>query len=525
MRKPTVESPMTSTRASNAAQVLNATAADVLDIENFRSLVALLPGQTMESLTALAPKNDPFRITGARQKAAEWFAEIWNRYGFTTGTHTRRVHYRLVSQPEPVIMPDGKPYRNTVECAAALNEAARDARHLDLVSAEDFVDRRNDAAYCCLEEGDGTSAEQGIANAEMNFTVDRQEMPAAPALKLTRPEIVRPYHVEIWCEKSTVDDVLRPLAEEYKLNVKTFAGAASLTACVELVERAKESGRPVRILYISDFDPAGHEMPVATAVKIQHRIARLGIGHLDIQLRPVALTPEQCQQYQLPRTPIKESDVSKAGFEARFGEGATELDALEGLLPGELRRLLVEEIERYHDPDLQDEVNRVAENVEEDLEETTEQIHDQYRDELDDLEARWDAIQDFQRRLVEHWMLRAATLYERIGQDLESAPEVEAEWPTPRDADEDTDPLFNANRGYVEQVHRFKAHQGKPVERRTMKFDPKICANPDCGREHKRKGKFCKDSCRMRAHYLNKPTDVAAAHAPNGGNAFSPNEA
>ena len=42
-----------------------------------------------------------------------------------------------------------------------------------------------------------------------------------------------------------------------------------------------------------------------------------------------------------------------AKFEARFGDGATELDALEALHPGELGRILVQEIERYYDATLE----------------------------------------------------------------------------------------------------------------------------------------------------------------------------
>jgi hypothetical protein len=131
---------------------------------------------------------------------------------------------------------------------------------------------------------------------------------------------------------------------------------------------------------------------------------RLGIdGHLDIQLQPVALTREQCLHYRLPRTPIKESEASRGKFEERFGEGGTELDALEALHPGELRRILVKEIERYHDPELAGKVARISEQVETTLKETTQQIHDQHRPELDALEAEWNMMQGWHHWRMEHW--------------------------------------------------------------------------------------------------------------------------
>ncbi len=43
------------------------------------------------------------------------------------------------------------------------------------------------------------------------------------------------------------------------------------------------------------------------------------------------LTLDQVQYYQLPRTPIKETERRRGGFEGRYGEDAVELDALEAL--------------------------------------------------------------------------------------------------------------------------------------------------------------------------------------------------
>ena len=57
---------------------------------------------------------------------------------------------------------------------------------------------------------------------------------------------------------------------------------------------------------------------------------------LDIRIFPVVLTLEQVQYYQLPRTPIKESERRRGGFEARHGQGAVELDSLQALYPGQL---------------------------------------------------------------------------------------------------------------------------------------------------------------------------------------------
>ena len=134
-------------------------------------------------------------------------------------------------------------------------------------------------------------------------------------------------------------------------------GEQSETSSRELAFRAAEQSAPVRIIYLSDFDPGGRSMPKAVARKVEFTIAKFDLD-VDLQLIPLALTPDQCREYRLPRTPIKETERRKDKFERTFGVGATELDALEALHPGELARLLEAEIDNLLDPDLQDRVER-----------------------------------------------------------------------------------------------------------------------------------------------------------------------
>jgi hypothetical protein len=55
-------------------------------------------GVRVADLLILAEKNDPFYAGSPVQRAkAAWFADLWARFGYTTGVHLRRVHYRIVS--------------------------------------------------------------------------------------------------------------------------------------------------------------------------------------------------------------------------------------------------------------------------------------------------------------------------------------------------------------------------------------------------------------------------------------------
>ncbi|GAI24958.1 unnamed protein product, partial [marine sediment metagenome] len=65
---------------------------------------------------------------------------------------------------------------------------------------------------------------------------------------------LQPYHLEVWIEKSTMNDELNPLCRKFHANFVYGIGQESITRVYELIDRLIESEKPVRILYISDFD-------------------------------------------------------------------------------------------------------------------------------------------------------------------------------------------------------------------------------------------------------------------------------
>jgi hypothetical protein len=78
----------------------------------------------------------------------------------------------------------------------------------------------------------------------------------------------------------------------------------------------------------------------------------------------------------LPRTPIKASELRGANFEAQFGEGGTELDSLEALHPGALRKILVEHIERYYDADLNQSVENSVDRFQDEIDGAASEVRD-----------------------------------------------------------------------------------------------------------------------------------------------------
>lgn len=266
----------------------------------------------MSTLLALADDNDPFFADRpARRHGAEWFANLWRQFEFGAGTHVRRVHYKLISQGTPILGADGHEYENTYLCWHNLKKASKDARYLGLVPVEDFEDHRNDEVCEHLADAEQAAilsvSEANELSADLSYLQINSWLGELPGFAFYPPIVNQRFHVELWCEKTTMNDILLDLAQDYALNVVTASGEISVTHCYQLIERAKDSGRPVRILYISDFDPAGMSIPVACARKIEFFLHREQLD-LDVQVRPVALTHDQCVEYRLPRTPLKETE-------------------------------------------------------------------------------------------------------------------------------------------------------------------------------------------------------------------------
>jgi len=436
----------------------------MMDYETIKVL-AKQSRQRVTDLIALSPANDPFYSgTPKDRENGEWFAVLWRRFGYISGVHLRRVHYQIVSQNPPVAMPNGLPYENTEKCWAWLGEAAKQARYLGLVDPADFDDRRNPGPVLHLTPK-GEPAYIGVISGLDDDDDGSQlpDFPDPPDYWIGRYEGQQRYHVEVWCEKSTMNDILIPMCERYGANLQTGLGELSITKILEGVRRFEASGRPGRILYISDFDPAGQTMPFSAARKFEFFVRSLGEASVELRLIHIALSAEQVRAYQLPRVPIKDDEKRKAGFEERFGEGAVELDALEALHPGTLRDLVRSEIGRYYDARLSTRVYLARLALHRDLQARHAAILAEHAEEIAALEAEYEQIRaDVEERMASH-SERRRDLWQAISAELEAAQPDIADYPIPEAeaGDEHTDALYDSGRDYLEQLAAYKAFQGK----------------------------------------------------------------
>jgi hypothetical protein len=393
---------------------------------------------SVSDLIALAPQNDPFYVgTPGERDKAQWFAEIWSRFAYSRGVHLRRVHYQLVSQSEPVIKPDGQPYENTERDWEYLGIASKCARYLGWVDPAAFVDRRNPDPKL---------------NAEYLQTPDPHYWlhdPEWQGLNLPRffadgyEGNLQPFHLEVWVEKTTMNDVLGPLCQHYSTNLVTGAGEMSITAALDLVERVRVADRPCRIFYVSDFDPAGYGMPVSVARKVEKFIRERGLD-LDIRLQPIALTRQQVIDYELPRQPIKDSELRKGAFEDVHGAGAVELDAIEALHPGELDRIVEQAILTYHDTEIQRRLEAQGRALQKALDAKRAAALEDLNEEISELEDR-----------LRHLRQAVSQRLDSVEVDLTqfSLPDPDLE------VHEGNGVLFDSRRSYLDQLEHYRLHR------------------------------------------------------------------
>jgi len=359
-------------------------------------------GMPPSELLALSPGNDPFYVGSPGQmEKAKWFRKIYELMGEPHEIHVRRVHYWLVSQSPKYFKPRGEErkaeldrlkasgeletlrtqeqlkeleqilevgdsisehiyeeelnkvlYMNTKNDWGLISISAKYARYAGFVPVENIIDRRNPPAIIHSSNWEHENPE------EVREGVDAEDIIEAIVDKFWCYNSCKTqsYMMEIWCEKSTMNDILEPICQEYGMNLVCGLGELSITSVHLLLNRISRANKPTRIFYISDFDPAGEGMPVSVSRKIEYLIQNRDINE-DVKLMPIMLTPEQCDHYDLPRTPLKDSDLRKEGFEDRHGVGATELDALEALHPGELKEIIETRVLEYFDQEAWDEAN------------------------------------------------------------------------------------------------------------------------------------------------------------------------
>ena len=122
-----------------------------------------------------------------------------------------------------------------------------------------------------------------------------------------------------------------------------------------------------------------------------------------------------------------------ANFEARFGEGATELDALEALHPGKLEEMVESWIASYRDDTLQDRIDEIETDVENEIYPINDEVHEAHAEAIAALEAAKEACNAAILAEIEKLEKFAEPIVKKINRDLAAkAPNAgDFDWPEP----------------------------------------------------------------------------------------------
>jgi hypothetical protein len=185
-------------------------------------------------------------------------------------------------------------------------------------------------------------------------TFDSVEDALRSTARLYRRNLWRdlPDYVEVWCEKDALAGVLVGVTDEYDVPLMVTRGYPSLTYLHDAAEQMAEQilrDKYVTVYYFGDYDPSGvdirrnveEQLGEFIQLRLDARLAPLSQNEWDrFDFAPVAVLPEQIEEYGLQTRPTKTTDTRARGFAAE----SVELDAIP---PSDLRQLVRSVIEQH----------------------------------------------------------------------------------------------------------------------------------------------------------------------------------
>lgn len=223
----------------------------------------------------------------------------------------RRLFYLLVS--EGVIENKSKAYSRLSELTA------KERRNGDFPELTDLTFE--------LHQATGWSSPKSILRTAANqYRRDRTEG--------------QDHQIFIGVEKNGLRPTLEEWFNEYGVLVFAIGGYESVPAETDVNWAIRRDGRPAVLLYGGDLDPSG--------VDIYRNFLRY-TGPWEHTER-VAITWEQTEENDIPRSPFAKNDSRNAKFLREYGAlFQVEIDALDALAPGKMREFYMTAFEQYWD--------------------------------------------------------------------------------------------------------------------------------------------------------------------------------
>jgi hypothetical protein len=311
-------------------------------------------GASLDELSVMDADHDPYRAdTPSRRAAAQWFAERVREF-VAPGRriHVRGVFYACVSSAT-------LDFANNATNEKWLSDAARYARWLGYVDFERLVDNKNDEPVVRPAPPPAAPRSRVVSYDLEIEDLDADDLGVGTDLEGFAAR--QPYRLAIFGEKTSLEDVLGPLAEEYGTDLYLSGGQISDTHLHRIAKDAADDGRPLVLFTFSDCDPAGYwDMPTSIGRKLR-ALRDLKFQSLRFTAVHAGLSPDQTRELRLPSSPLKEGEKRGEDWLALYGLEQTEIDALATLRPDTLEQLAREVFAPYYDATLKARVEAARE--------------------------------------------------------------------------------------------------------------------------------------------------------------------
>lgn len=227
----------------------------------------------------------------------------------------RQIHYQFVARDL---------YENTQNNYKRLGNILDAARKAGLVDWDAIEDRTRLLRRVPVWD----SPEKALERIRNQFKLDPWD--EQPTLR----------RIEVWVEKDAAVGIVQPTCDALRIPYFSCRGYSSSSGLYEAGKRLEayaQAGYETLILYLGDHDPSGVQMTLSTDEKVSLFASR------RIELRRIALTLAQIEEYSPPPNFVKETDSRTKWYVDEFGtEDCWELDALSPQVVDALIRAEVE---------------------------------------------------------------------------------------------------------------------------------------------------------------------------------------
>ena len=146
------------------------------------------------------------------------------------------------------------------------------------------------------------------------------------------------WRCEVWVESRSIASVLLDLCKELAVDLYPCGGFSSLSFAHSAAEQNNLSGdlRPLLVIYIGDYDPAGVLIDQALERELRQHLR----PEIRLEFRRIAINEAQVKKFDLPTKPRKEGDKRSQQVAFTVEAEAMPAKTMRGILRSHIEALL-----------------------------------------------------------------------------------------------------------------------------------------------------------------------------------------